>query len=137
MKIEKINGRTPEEIKAKAVTCTMLKCSECPYEKEEYFCSANDVIDNLLAYVKHLEAQLPKWISVQERLPDAIAESGRVKTTETVFAMDSCGAVHVGYFTVYKYDGSNVFHGVDVELFDESPSDITHWMPLPEPQEEE
>ena len=91
----------------------------------------SDVIELLVAALRDALDKQPKWISVKERLPEAIAESGRVKTTETVFAMDSCGAVHVGYFTVYKYDGSNVFHGVDVELFDDSPSDITHWMPLP------
>lgn len=135
---ELINGRTEEEIKAALRFCATLQaCNEsCPYYHaqecmESLIVECNALVDRLESRNAKLEAKQPKWISVEERLPDAIAENGRVKSTETVYAMDSCGAMHVGYFTVYKHDSSNAFHGVDVEFFDDSPSDITHWMPLP------
>lgn len=129
-------GRTLEGLPERHCAEERFEAASRKGEWCEIVCHQSDVIELLIGALRDALAKQPKWISVEERLPDAIAESGRVKTTETVYAMDSCGAMHVGYFTVYKYDGSNVFHGVDVEFFDDSPSDITHWMPLPKPPKE-
>lgn len=126
---ELINGRTPEEIKAKAVTCTMLTCSECPYEKDEYVCDANDVMDNLLAYVKHLEAKVPKWISVEERSPEyKTAVLGYGLRYRKYPDTDPFPDVHVVYFRG-EDEGWFTFWNNEYVA-------VNHWMPLPEPLEE-
>lgn len=99
-------------------------------------CHQSDVIELLLGALRDALDKQPKWIGVNERLPDIAIESNRMKVTESVLAVDSCGFVHVGVFRIYAYDNSSVFVGVDTEYFDESLTDITHWMPLPEPPKE-
>lgn len=129
---ELINGRTPEEIKAKAVTCTMLTCSECPYEKEEYFCAANDVMDNLLAYVKHLEAQQPKWISVEEREPafPCICYDGvnMISIPKNIASLTLKSGEKVFVSDVFL----EAFPHALLEKLDDC-THILYWMPLPEP----
>lgn len=116
---ELINGRTPEEIKERAATCITSTCSECPYDRTEYFCDATDVMDNLLTYAQHLEAQQPKWISVKERLPE---ETGKYIV---------CTRKKAVYCTAFRF-----FHG-DGYFATDSNTHITHWMLLPQPPEEE
>ena len=62
--------RKPEEIKKGLECCTSAKirCGECPYYKEGMDCVG--VEKDALAYIQQLEAQEPKWISVEERLPE-------------------------------------------------------------------
>lgn len=69
---------------------------------------------------------MPKWISVEERLPDVVVESNWDKRTEYVLAIEENGSFHVGRFYIFKFDGN-------YELVSgyERP-DVTHWMPLPE-----
>ena len=79
---------------------------------------------------KLIEAALPKWISVEERLPHVVAESNWDKKTENVLAIEENGNFYVGRFFIYKYDGAHEFvSGYDSPL-------VTHWMPLPEPPKE-
>lgn len=77
---------------------------------------------------------MAEWISVKDRLPDILIESNSVKVTDTVIATD--GELRAfGYFTIYKYDGSFNFYGVDEDNLDSTftyeSGIITHWMPLP------
>ena len=67
----------------------------------------------LQARIKELEEQVPKWISVEERLP----EDG-----SNVMIMHERYGVMYGYFSETWHSGA-----ID-EL-----SAVTHWMPLPKP----
>lgn len=68
--------------------------------------------------IKLLEAQVPKWISVEERLPE---KSGRY------LVCTSKSSVYYTKFTRHEQDGR--FH-TDINTH------ITHWMPMPEPPKE-
>lgn len=126
-KHELINGRTPEGIK-RGLSCSgsrgNVKCNECAYcigqfgdEDCNYEC---DQIDNdALAYIQYLEAKQPKWISVEERLPD---KAGKYIV---------CTKKNAVYCTAFRF-----FHGRGYFASD-SNTHITHWMPLPEPPEVE
>ena len=94
-------------------------CSDCPIESDKcngvmsLFSKAADAIEELLAAV-------PKWISVDERLPD-VAE--KVITYNGNFVSENwlCTvASKVGKIKVWAY----------------SEGFVTHWMPLPEPPKE-
>lgn len=61
--------KTPEEIKQGLKYCGYaIRCFDCPYfdgnECEEA------LEDDALAYIRQLESQVPKRISVEERLPE-------------------------------------------------------------------
>ena len=86
---------------------------------------------------KESNAGTPKWISVEERLPNIENENGTAKCTETVLGIDKLGYRYVGFFRVYKYDNSFEFVGCDCDGFDRGEFDVTHWMPLPMPPKEE
>ena len=71
--------KTPEEIK-KGLECCLgdthaYHCDECPYADDESEvddgCGDNGIqlLDDALALIQQLEAQVPKWISVVEREP--------------------------------------------------------------------
>ena len=66
---ELINGRTVEEIKRGLRCCTAPSggCGDCPYDSGNCI----DIEHDSLAYIERLEAQVPRWISVEERLPSA------------------------------------------------------------------
>ena len=135
-----INGRTPEEIKQSLKRC----CDRlsCRSEKEgdcSYFvdcligvCRMKPMKD-ALAYIEHLEAQIPKWISVEERLPEPF----------------QCVIVHVRHTKKWRdkeLDPSKWWRVVEEDCWsgvnwcgnaDEDIHEVTHWMPLPEPPKEE
>lgn len=77
------------------------------------------------------KAEAMKWISVKDRLPEKLNENNQVYLTEEVIGSDGESA-YIGQFKVYKFDGHRKFF--DGDRFR---SDITHWMPLPEPPKEE
>jgi hypothetical protein len=121
--------KTPEEIK-KGLECSSncsdqgIKCRECPYQPLDCPYLHADA----LAYIKHLEAQVPRWIPVEERLPEKhkIVLVFKRRTAHFIWSdatwsieTDWCGedgwskTPHNGCFAV------------------------THWMHLPEPPKEE
>lgn len=135
MTVELINGRTPEEIKA-AVLCTergtIPDCENCPYcgvVDEQGFRSfaCYQAEFDLIAYVERLEAKRPKWISVKDRLPE-IREDGSV---DAVLVTDGF-LIHMAYCA----DGLWLFCDSG-EMKEPMFYCVTHWMPLPEPPEEE
>ena len=172
---ELINGRTPEEIKTALELCNMISnrkniCESCPYNGE---CTPEGKPDqpgwDALVYIQRLEserdaalAKVPKWISVEEYLPE---------NEECVFVT----VLHDGYFgkprrivmTAFHTDGKTIagesgynWSEGSVEMeYDEEADDfivpegwwedvqcgdefskveykVTHWMPLPEPPKE-
>lgn len=119
--MELINGRTAEEIKRNL--SYLVRCEICP-QNHEYGCDYEkrtkecQTTDDALALIEHLEAKIPRWISVDERLPEKrgtylcnyeFEESGRI-----VMSCDYLGSERWSFMQ----------------------SSITHWMQLPEPPKE-
>ena len=128
-----INGRTPEEIKKRAVWCSSsLCCGECIYDTDNCNCSSDEIIKDALALINHLEAErdaalakVPKWISVEKRLPDTRGIY-LAHVVHRYCKVDSYSRVCIEYFNADKaWDSLGDIY------------EITHWMPMPEPPEEE
>ena len=136
---DKINGRTPEEIKRGLEYCTGYGeitheyCSKCPYIPDA---SCRDALEiDALALIqqleervvdlnktsKQLEAAQPKWISVEERLPEP---------DKNVLTLKNRKCVRIGYYS----EDCEEWVINDMVAYDE---DITHWMPLPKAPKEE
>lgn len=126
---EKINGRTPEEIKR--WVDGRATCNTCPKEHEvgcEYGERTEDcqMCIDTIAYIERLEserdaalAKVPRWISVEERLP---------RCGERVLVTND-GSVWEAYLSIsHKWVRQEFVWAAKV----------THWMPLPsEPKEGE
>lgn len=143
-----------EEIK-KGLECCNQKCvgdKFCPYDEYSNACE-NTLHKDALVYIQQLEAenerllnsydaalcetadmhsiskeaeaQVPRWISVEERLPDSVC-----------LAVNGCGAMMVGYVEHDKYSVETRYscedHDTGCGLLD-----VTHWMPLPQAPKEE
>ena len=71
--------RTPEEIKKGLEYCSekaerKTKCSECIYFNDPRGWCSTTITKDAIAYIQQLEAQQLRWISVGERLPDAMID---------------------------------------------------------------
>lgn len=120
--------KTPEEIKKGLECCANgnLACEgRCVYEDDCCFPDCKEELQlDALAYIKQLESKVPRWISVEERLPE--------KYTPVVIAYkDRWGDMDSG-LGVLCDSGEWVGYGMAIE-----PGSVTHWMPLPEPPVEE
>ena len=66
----KTPSRTPEEIKKGLARCSNDACfgddKICPYRCEGSSCCVSVMAEEALAYIQQLEAQIPKWISVDD-----------------------------------------------------------------------
>lgn len=128
-----------------------FECIDCPIPKGNckencLFDDAADLIESLSAqldqvtrerdaaesnkfqyetgFVKAFEAAQPKWISVEERLPEV--DMGVVCVAQTAWGPE----VTEGYF----WKQSQMISPIDEACaFDK----VTHWMPLPEPPKED
>lgn len=125
--------KTPNEIK-KGLECCISDTYGC-YEKCPYFNSLSNGVDcavkmhaDALAYINQLEARVPKWISVEDRLPEGVVLVGNFAPgTEGYKEMDVADAFDIGGSdrAFYLFDGFEVGY------------DVTHWMPIPEIPKEE
>lgn len=131
--VDALMKKTPDEIKRGLECCGMgNRCKgHCPYGGRTsgiYECTSKLSI-NALAYIQQLEQRVPRWISVEERLPEEDEDV-------LVFAIgDLCAVIAI---TSYSHN----LHGLRIdgwrppwEYFRHNYK-ITHWMPLPEPPEE-
>lgn len=133
---ELINGRTAEAIKDKILwCCSAMCCGECKYDADGDFCSSDTVLKDAIAMIERIEserdaalAKVPKWISVEERLPEPYQHV----------------IVHVRHTEKWrgKAKPEDCWHVVEEDCWlgdgwdcnaDEDIHEITHWMPLPEP----
>ena len=113
--------KTPEEIK-KGLECCIYSEFECPDECP-YVANALNCSKQLLADVCAQFAKVPKWISVEERLPE-------LETEVLVWCGKFVCMAHYGRADSYE----PVFWDYDCEgCRDELYPKVTHWMPLPEP----
>lgn len=117
--------KTPDEIKKMLKKCPNADCSLC---QSRFHC---DLEAEALEYIQQLEEKVPKWISVEERLPEKLNDNNQMYITEEVIGFDG-ECAYIGQYKVYKYDGHLTFF--DGNYFRD---DITHWMPMPEPPKEE
>lgn len=126
--------KQPDEIKKGLETC-IGKCTgnkpHCPYHSCGDGCM--DAMNrDTLAYIRQLEAQVPKWISVKDGLPEIgeivlayVDELRLIIRAKIVDAKDYRGERRIDWARV------------DPDTFFLSCYTITHWMPLPEPPEKE
>jgi hypothetical protein len=119
-----INGRTPEVIKSNL--SYLVRCENCP-QNHEYGCDydkqteeCRTVID-ALALIEHLEAQQPKWISVEERLPYM---NQKVLVSDGFIVVEA----HYNGRAEWIHNGHCMKTGGVI---------VTHWMLKPEPPKED
>ena len=144
-----INGRTPEEIKQElqwlAYGCreSNTECDECIHAEICSNVTERDAPCNALALIELLEserdealAKVPKWISVEEKMPPEDTEV-LVYATEKIKGFGSVTAICEYSETTSmfgnktgRYDWSSPWEYFHVDY------KITHWMPLPEPPNE-
>ena len=134
--------KTPEEIKKALRICSgklLDYCDACNYCNWSSDCACNsrmcaDALDyiqqlenqigELTEKVAQLEAAQPKWISVDERLPEQFV-------SVLVYMPDEypCPTVHEGYL---RPDGK-----WDAAHYTRTPDEVTHWANMPEPPKED
>lgn len=111
--------RTPDEIKKGLECCSAEECTwdnGCPYMG--LFSECNEGLKHdALAYIQQLEAKVPRWISVEERLPEA-------HKNVLVYMTNPIGWWKV---EIDWMDEQGWVCSADTEWHT-----ITHWMPLPE-----
>lgn len=118
--------KTPDEIKKGLACCakaSLEECDHCPYGNDCDIFEACNLYRDALAYITQLEARVPKWISVKERLPEDYKDVlVIVRNNGALFTI--IAYLTIGGIWVHKGFGRVI--GV-----------VTQWMPLPEPPKEE
>lgn len=113
--------RTPEEVKmglVGAMAETFWVAKDGDVEDLQDACDmAHDSLADAFVYIEQLEAQIPRWIPVEERLPE-----------DDQAALVIC---RDGYITTMTF-GYERWWWQGTE--DDS---VTHWMPLPEAPKED
>ena len=113
--------KTFEEIKQALTGCKPGRCvPDCPYG--DMSGCVQTMHQDTLAMIQQLEAQVPKWISVEERLPGTYS-------TVLVAYKDAYGETSVGAGILCNC-ADWVGHG-----FAMARDAVTHWMPLPSTEE--
>lgn len=144
--------KKPEEIKKGLECCDKFLggghwniCSKCPYDMGKGRCYGTMMAD-ALAYIQQLEAQVPRWIPVEERMPEG-EDPVLILVKETEHYGLHKGKSKVYYCQYLAYwddeewyttwcngcrkitDTANEPNADDYE--------VTHWMPLPEAPKED
>ena len=117
--------KKPEEIKKGLECCSVeykcpTDCRPCPYVARKPFCES-EMHRDALALIQQLEAQIPKWISVEERLPEEFVD--------VLVFRDGC-------YAIACITNNEPVDGL-VWSFTGIGGNPTHWMPLPEPPKED
>ena len=127
--------KSPDEIKKGLECCIASTClteNGCPYRLSRH-CGTGLKAD-ALALIQQLEAQEPRWISVEDRLPDLIPCSAGTAYSAAVNILTSGRKVLTAV-----WDGKEFI--ADAEFWEAEGEEITHWtpvlLPLPDPPKEE
>lgn len=123
---------TTEQIVKSLRACGRNCCDDCVCFKEKMLCKvknleAADLIEQQKARIKELEAKVPRWIPVTERLPE-VHQKTRKSDAMLVY-------------TRRKLFMVAVWNGIDwlapMDFWDAWGDEIVYWMPLPEAQKED
>ena len=157
--------KKPEEIK-KGLECCNQKCvgdKFCPYDEYSNACE-NTLHKDALALIQQLEAQVPRWIPVDERLPEsekpvlAVVQTNSSPVFKRITVLEHINAHEVNTednFDWHEYEGDTEYDAendcywipecwYEVNVVDDNPNwmlddwwRVTHWMPLPEAPKED
>ena len=118
--------KTPDAIKKGLACCAKASpgaCEHCPYGNDCDDFDAGNLYRDALAYITQLEACVPKWISVKDKLPE--------------YYKDLLVIVREGGAVLYMI-AHLCIGGIMVSNRGERiNSVVTHWMPLPDMTKEE
>lgn len=123
---------TPEEIVKSLRACGRGCCDYCVCFKKEIPCKeknlgAAELIEQQAARIAELEAKVPRWIPVTERLPE-VHQNTRKSEAMLVY-------------TRRKLFMVAIWNGIDwlapMDFWDAWGDEIVYWMPLPEAPKEE
>ena len=119
-----VPSKTSEEIKKANECCASVTsdCNGCPYEEMPNFVCFKQKCLDTLALIEQLEAQIPKWISVKERLPDEPCKL-------FMFLHDD---VYAG-----RYLGGGLFKTYSGLVWSAQAGSVTHWMHRPDDPKED
>lgn len=109
--------KTPDEIKkglACCAKCSKEACEHCPYMKDCDNFDAGNLYRDAIAYINQLEARVPKWISVKDRLPE---------DDDDVLIFSNERMIFVGCYKNGQW--------ISYSLYAIYGNVVTHWMPLP------
>lgn len=128
--------KTPEEIKRGLAMCSADEChgqhTDCPYHPE-LMCIRNICAD-AIAMIQQLEAQVPKWISVEERLPE---KHGQIVVGMYNQHGDDKSILFPHVFTWHAYGENGYVKGPHFSDEGLDGLKVYYWMPMPEPPKEE
>ena len=127
--------RSPEEIKKLKEglkSCSSDEChgeyGDCPY-KNNVFCMMT-MTGEAMAYIEQLEEKVPKWIGVEERMPEHGTDVLVLTAPGTLSLGKNCV---VAEYIHPRMEKSGVFINFYAGYDDKNILAVTHWMPLPEP----
>ena len=132
---------------AKEMNETMLDdCCDFPRLVHARAHLASTIIERLCFEIEQLEAAQPKWISVEERLPDDLEEVlilvketefyGQYKEFSKSYFCRYIGSYDSGeWYTVWCHGHRYIKDTANEPYADKL--EVTHWMPLPELPKEE
>ena len=109
--------KTSDEIKKELACCaksSLEACEHCPYRKDCDNFNAGNLYRDALAYINRLEARVPTWISVEDRLPEA---------DDDVLIFSNERVILVGCYKNGQW--------ISYSLYAIYGNVVTHWMPLP------
>lgn len=122
---------TKEQLVKSLRACGRHCCDDCVCFKEKILCKvknleAADLIEQQEAKIAELEAKAPRWIPVEERLPE-VHQNTRKSDAMLVY-------------TRRKLFMVAVWNGIDwlapMDFWDAWGDEIVYWMPLPEAPKE-
>lgn len=124
--------KMPDEIKKGLEACVAGECNgkghKCPY-RDEGECTST-LAKDALAYIQQLKAKVPKWISVEDRLPERHGQMC-VGLYNQHGAPRSILFSHV--FTWYAFGDNGYVNGPHFSDEGLDGLKVWYWMPLPEP----
>lgn len=126
--------KTPDVIKKGMERCKDDRCicDECEFSDGNVK-KWRSLMGDALAYIEQLEAKVPKWISVEERMPEHDTDVLVLTAPGTLSLGQNCV---VAEYIHPRMEKSGVFINFYAGYDDKNILAVTHWMPLPEPPKE-